>query len=531
MWLIGQFSTETADPDFWWHLRTGQYIWQTRTLPAPDPFSYTSDLGQPAYPGELRVRRFNLTHEWLAQVIWYGVYSAAGFPGVVLFKGFLLAGFCALVGLVAYGRSGDFYWSAAAAAAATPIAALFASDRPALVTFLLVGVFVLILERGRPLWLLPALSVVWANSHGGFFLGWLIVGAYAVADRKSRRLWILTLATVAASGLNPNSWRIFEILLSYRQSSLTQTLVEWSSPPLWGAPYAFPILLYASAAVLAFAWRRVRTTDWVLFLLFSVASLMAFRNIMLTAFLAPILIVSYFPWRRPLPAVALLGVLVATGLARGRFFELRAALWAFPTGAADFLETQKLRAPLFNTYELGGYLIWRLWPHYRVFIDGRALNESVYKDYLDILGSSGSNPQESRRARRGMLDRYGVGLIVANAFEHTSGVLYPMVLELASEAETQWQLVYEDPQAVIFVRDPASTLPILPKSRVMTHLEANCGLRIENDPEMTLCARTLGQLFASRGDRPRALRWFGVYLARPHAPDPEAEGAYRRLLR
>src|SRR5581483_10003052 len=84
--LMGLFSTEIADTDFWWHLKTGEYVVQKRALPAPDPFSYTSDLGKPAYPGEERVRRFNLTHEWLAQAVWYLVYRAAGFPAVVLFK-------------------------------------------------------------------------------------------------------------------------------------------------------------------------------------------------------------------------------------------------------------------------------------------------------------------------------------------------------------------------------------------------------------------------------------------------------------
>jgi hypothetical protein len=94
--LLGLFSTEIADTDFWWHLKTGQYIVEQRALPVPDPFSYTTDRGGPAYPGEELVRRFNLTHEWLAQVIWYAVYRVAGWGGVVLFKACLLASFCGL---------------------------------------------------------------------------------------------------------------------------------------------------------------------------------------------------------------------------------------------------------------------------------------------------------------------------------------------------------------------------------------------------------------------------------------------------
>src|ERR1022692_181307 len=107
--LMGWFSPEISDPDFWWHLKTGQYLLQAHSLPVPDPFAYTTTMGSPAYAGELRTRHFNLTHEWLAQAMLYAVYRAGGFGGVVLFRAALLALVCAIVGLVAYRRSGGFY--------------------------------------------------------------------------------------------------------------------------------------------------------------------------------------------------------------------------------------------------------------------------------------------------------------------------------------------------------------------------------------------------------------------------------------
>src|ERR1039457_5581810 len=79
--LLLLFSGEIRDTDIFWHLKTGQYILQTHALPVPDPFSYTSV--STAYPGEEVTRRFNLTHEWLSQVVMYLVYTAAGFPGLV----------------------------------------------------------------------------------------------------------------------------------------------------------------------------------------------------------------------------------------------------------------------------------------------------------------------------------------------------------------------------------------------------------------------------------------------------------------
>src|SRR5437899_1016641 len=74
--LLGLFSREVYDSDFWWHLRTGQYIVEQAALPYPDPFAWTTAAARNVYPGEAGTRRFNLTHEWLAQVVFYAVWRA-----------------------------------------------------------------------------------------------------------------------------------------------------------------------------------------------------------------------------------------------------------------------------------------------------------------------------------------------------------------------------------------------------------------------------------------------------------------------
>ena len=177
--LVGWFSPEISDPDFWWHLKTGQYIWQKHSLPVPDPFAYTTAMARPAYAGEERTRDFNLTHEWLAQALFYLIYRAAGFGGVVLFRAAVLTAFCALAGLLAWRRCGGFYGALAAAFATAGVASEFAVDRPYLVTFLLLASTIAILETRRWMWLLPPLFLIWANCHGGYFLGWVVVAAYS----------------------------------------------------------------------------------------------------------------------------------------------------------------------------------------------------------------------------------------------------------------------------------------------------------------------------------------------------------------
>ena len=535
LFLLGLFSTELADPDAWWHLATGRYIATHHRLPIPDPFAYTTALAPPSTPAEARTERFNLTHEWLAQLIWYAIEALGGFGAVVFWKALLLAVMCALSGYTAWRRTQSTLWAVAAALMAASLAIEFAHDRPSILTYVFTALFLAIWEDGRRLWLLPPLALLWANCHGGFFVGWIVCGVYTAAALlrrapAARRFLTITALTVVISAINPNGFASIATVLAYRASPMQATLIEWSRADLWGPPYAFDLLLYASAIVLLLAWRRVRLADWLLFAAFAAASLTAFRNEMLLGILAPILIATYFPrlrLRLPEPATqyAAIAILVAAtgyGAARGAFFQLRAAEWRYPAGAAAFLHDHVPAARIFNTYEYGGYLIWRGIP---VFIDGRALRESVFDDYRKIIGTPAGS-----LLRRDAFARYGVNAIVVNAFEYNAGALYSLVPALSSPAEAEWKLVYEDPQSLVFLHDPPPGMPVLDTRRIVDHLESECRLHIERDPAFPLCARTLGDLFLRSGDRTRARRSLALYLEHPIADDPAARRAYQQLL-
>ena len=91
--LFGLFSPAVSDTDFWWHLKTGQYIAEHHSLPFPDPVRLY-DSPHACRAGRRTVRRFNLTHEWLSQVLMYAVYAIGGFAGIVITRAVLLAGLC-----------------------------------------------------------------------------------------------------------------------------------------------------------------------------------------------------------------------------------------------------------------------------------------------------------------------------------------------------------------------------------------------------------------------------------------------------
>jgi hypothetical protein len=536
LFLLGLFSPEAQDPDFWWHLKTGQYLWQKHALPVPDPFAYTTALGGPAYPGELLTRHVFLTSEWLGQAGIYLVYQLGGFAAVVLARAVLLTILCLLVAMVAYRRCGGFYRAVAAALVTASVAVEFARDRPFVISFVLLAGVIAILEFRRWLWLLPVIMLVWANAHGGHVLGWAMLFAYSAEAllQRPRDLRLPLFAGIAflVSGINPNGFQVARVLLYERQSFLTSTIQEWHAPALWPPP-VFVWLLASAVIVLVWQWRQVRPADWIMLALFGIASLTAQRNTILIAIVAPILIATYFPGSRSLPRLAelaaagLLVVALAAGIALGHFFQFRAALWKYPAGAADFLLAHRVTAPIFNSYEFGGYLMWRLWPQEKVFIDGRALNETVFLDYARILYNHDETGGPSAAQ---LLDHYGVQAIVMNGFEYASGELYKLAPSLAGPDEAQWKLVYGDEQAIIFMRQPPAGAAPLAPLQVFDYLEAECKIHIEREPQYPRCARSLAQAFTTIRDFTRARRWLGIYLAHPHGVDAEAEQTYRQLV-
>ncbi len=339
----------------------------------------------------------------------------------------------------------------------------------------------------------------------------------------SRALWIACAAAVLASGLNPNGYGICtHSRFLPEQLSCTSRLLEWQHTPVW--PLSWPVLLLAGgAAVLLWARNRVRPSDWLLFAAFGAAALMAQRNVILIALVAPVMLASYLPQRnRPLPEIVefAAGLLMLSGLAYGmatdRFFQLRAQEWKYPAGAAEFLRSHGIRQRMFNSYEYGGYLIWKLWPQQRVFIDGRAFSESLFMDYARILYNHDATGGKSGDE---LLDRYGVDVIVMNGFEYASGNVYTLAPALADPPQTKWKLVYNDPEAIVLMRQPPPGIAPLPSLQIFDHLESECGLHIDREPQLPRCARGLAQTFAKVGDFRRARKWLGTYLSFPHEPD------------
>jgi hypothetical protein len=176
---------------------------------------------------------------------------------------------------------------------------------------------------------------------------------------------------------------------------------------------------------------------------------------------------------------------------------------------------------MFHSFDKGGYLMWRCWPEERSFIDGRCLNETVFADYQRIT--------KFLPGARELLDRYGIQVVVMNAFEANSGSVYVLPLALADPAEKEWKMVLADAGATVFMRHPPPGVQPLASPEIFASMEAQCQATLDHDPARPRCARGLANLFRNAGDRARARRWMGLYL--DHRPDhnPADDAFYQQL--
>ncbi len=528
-----------GDGDFWWHLKTGQYIAQNHKLPVPDPFSYTTYMYPDAYPGESQVRYFNLTHEWLAQLAYYGAYSLAGAVGVASLRALLILLLCSGVGLAVWRRTAGFYRAVAAVLLAMATSTFIVSERPHLFSYFLVAAVIAILEYRRWLWALPPIFVFWANCHGAFFLGWIVLGAYCAEalikrwrgkpDAGERSLLLFSALSVLASGINPNGFHIVDTLLAYRRSAMQTSITEWQRPKYWEVS-TFTVVLYSSLAALAWARRRARLSDWFLYLAFAVASLTAVRNIVLSGIIGSIILGSYIPVVDPmrfLPRVRALPAIL--GVAAALFLTYRIVTiprrpvapddWRYSQGAADFLLSHHVTARVFNSYENGGYLMWRLWPQEQVFIDGRALSEGAFADYRRIAFNADSTTGQSAEA---LLRRHDVGVIVMPMIDY-AGQVFLLPAALSDPTQTDWKLVYAGPKSVIYMKNPPQGVTPLPSSAALTSMEAQCNLMLDQTGDD--CARGVAGLYSKIGDAARAAYWRSVYQSHGGA----ANALYERM--
>ena len=190
--------------------------------------------------------------------------------------------------------------------------------------------------------------------------------------------------------------------------------------------------------------------------LYYLSFLFTFPVLAAMAIAAFLIALKKYPWPRS-HFVALLLVGGITSKSTGS----TASSSAVPIGstrrrATDFLLQHHIKGKIFNTYGQGGYLIWRLWPDQQVFLDGRALNESVHQDAEPdrdrCRGTTGGKSGEQ------LLKDYGIDVIVMDAFDSVSGQAFylPAAWQIRARRNGSWYFRTITTSSICEIRRPAS---------------------------------------------------------------------------
>ena len=455
--VLASLLVSLPSVDLAYHLRAGAVVLDTGLIPAFDTFTFTA-YGQPW-----------LNQQWGAQVVLAAVYEAAGWTGLAILRAVLVGAIAGLVFLACRGHGVNRRVAAWLTIAAFTLAAVSLGLRPQLFGLVLFAATLLVLaerrRRPRLLWLVPIIVVAWANTHGSFFLGPLLVGLAWLEDvhdghtSATRTLLVAVVSAVAALA-NPFGAAVWLYATGLTTNPLvTERITEWQPTTLRTVP---GVAFFASALlVAAFLARRGRTTSWAALLAFAVffgIGAWAVRGIAWWALGAAVTVAALvgaergratleaLERRRPLNGV-LAGVLVLAGVAllpmwrpldrqldapAGVVANAPPGLTAAVAGLAREGDNLYLPQPWGSWFEFAT-------PAARVVLDSRI--ELFPADVWDRYESVAAGSAEWRE----ILDAWGVSLVIATN-EREGGLLEQLA------ADAGWRQVYSDADGRLFVR-------------------------------------------------------------------------------
>jgi hypothetical protein len=459
--LFALGARNIVDPDLWWHLKTGQLIVAQRSIPRADPFSYTA-AGKPW-----------IAHEWLTDVLLFELQQSSGSGGLIVAFALVV---CAAFFLL-YLRCGANPYLAGVAT----LLAAFATRptwgvRPQVLSLLFTSLWLLILEcsenRPRLLWWTLPLMLLWVNLHAGFALGLVVYALFLTGEwiegkfgkGNSHRSFGFATAILALDfalvPLNPNGLELFWYpVQTLRSPAMQKYIAEWASPNFHRGEYwPFLFIILCTLAALGWSGFRVRFRDLLLLVISLFAALRSTRLMPLFVLIAVPLLSKQLcaalqarpqgkTARRNLPVAirALLNGAIALCMALFVLIHTMQVIerqpetekQTFPQGAVSYLQSHRPAGPVFNHYDWGGYLVWKLYPSVQVFIDGRAdvYGEQFFEEYASAY--------QFRDDWQRTLDRWSIGMVLAPADSPLASGL---------RQTSGWTVSYEDFQAVIFTR-------------------------------------------------------------------------------
>jgi hypothetical protein len=476
-----------ADGDTGWHIRAGEWIAAHHAVPAHDIFSYSKPEG------------VWYAWEWLSDLLFAWLNAHGGLATVGLVAIILISTVFSLLFLLARQKSNAIVAIAITMVAAVASSIHWLARPHLFTLLFLVLFYAALerVRAGRThlagipyLAILPVATILWTNLHGGFVAGIVTVGAYGCGellqfalspDREAGRAartralhyFACAFACLAASLVNPYTYHLHQHIFEYLRDPYYSLHISEFLSLSFHHPIAvfFEAMLLLSAGATFWSFKKGSYTEAVLLLVWAHGALLSTRNIPLFMIVA-------------VPPVA---AMLADWLARVPEFNvagwLRAAARKFNTVAADMTETDKIGrwhvvsaagvllvaalifsphppdkfrpefdpksypataaamigrdsgARVFTPDQWGDYLIYKLYPGTRVFVDGRSdfYGPDFVQKAVDALNV--------KYGWEKTLDKFGVNTILLPPSMPLTGALKEC---------SRWRLVYDDGVALIF---------------------------------------------------------------------------------
>jgi hypothetical protein len=456
-----------ADGDPGRHIVSGRYMLENRTILTTDIYSYTIS-GQPQTP-----------YVWLSEILFGLADMLMGLNGVVLLTAVVLA----TTFTVLYADILRKAPTPLTAAGFTLLAALASSlhwlARPHIFTLLFIALWAGRLNRVQrgeavPVWQFALIMLLWANIHGAFIAGFITWGAYLAgwflekrfgAEKPLRstlnRMLLIGGASFLATLINPVGWHLWQTVLGYvTDRYLVDLTIEYASPD-FHPPISWAALLFIGLAlfILSRGWKKNTWAEGLLLMGWAALGLYGVRNLPIFAIVAAPIVAAHVQaaasgtvrlarveaqfhalersarglvW--PVMTVLLVGGMLAAGIRldpQRTGYRFRPEV--FPVQAVDWLEENPQSGNMFNEFGWGGYLIYRLWPEQKVFMDGQLFyGETITRQHGQVV--------KAEAGWEDVIAQYDIRWMLVPTEEPIARILL---------IHPGWEILYQDDTAII----------------------------------------------------------------------------------
>jgi hypothetical protein len=458
------------------HLKLGEIISQTKSVPDTNLFSYS----EPDRPF--------VNHHWLSEVVFFGIFSVAGFSGLIISKAILVV--LAFVIIFSSIREKRFWPSIIAFFIAVSIFLERTEMRPEIFSFVILSFYLFALFRAKYhnnyyfIWFLPILQLFWVNLHIYFFIGPLLLLLFFI-DRLANKRKIRSLLLVGgligfATLINPAGLKgallPFNIFKEYGydvvENQSLAFLKDFITFNVSITLFKISVGLLIASFILTFKNIRDRIFELLISIFFIYAGFKMLRNLPLYAIGSmPVLTILWSDIQNTLESkfealkgynarvisnisvvvMAILLIVVIFLIPSGKLYSFIGSNKAFGLSvsnsyhrATDFVKNNNISGPVFNNFDIGGFLVWQLYPSQKVFVDNRPEAYSV-KFFDEIY-----KPMQSDESKWNELsDKYDINYIF---FSHKDITPWAQTFLGNIIKNKDWPVIYLNEEVIILIQ-------------------------------------------------------------------------------